>query len=112
MVKRWMCMESINRPAASINQNNRISQAASKRDGSTLNVIREEPDGVVYEAEIAAARGYPDEQIVGRGLDARVDLFVITYAVRAPMTMTPERRSEWIEKLSTITLSAQPREEP
>ena len=88
---------------------------ARRCPGSTSNVIRREANSILYEDDItncpdgisgkfSGAWPSTDEQTVARILDGRWNRFWITYAVRAPLKMTPERRSEWIEKLSKASI--------
>lgn len=76
----------------------------SRNPGSTVIVIREEPNSLLYESYVRGSGDEPDQQNVARILDGRWKRFVITYAVRSPLTMTPERRAEWIEWLMETSI--------
>ena len=76
----------------------------SQNPGSTLTVIREEPNSVLFESHVKGSGAVPDEDHVARILDGWWKRFLISYAVRAPVIMTPERRAEWIEWLSETSI--------
>ncbi len=84
--------------------------AAHQRDiakrcpGSTAEVIRELPDGILYEAHIVNCEQGSDEHTLARVLDGTTNRFIIQYAVRDAAEMTPERRAEWIENLASVWL--------
>jgi hypothetical protein len=76
--------------------------------GSTVDVTRPLPDGILYEAHITGGDKGPDEEVVARVVDGTSNRFVVHYSVRAPVMMTPERRTEWIEKLMAVQLLTEP----
>ena len=63
-------------------------------------MLRREPDSVLFECDITSSGEMPAEQNVARVLDGRWNRFLIIYAVRAPLRMTPGRKAEWTAKLS------------
>ena len=67
--------------------------------GSTVDVIRQTPDGVIYESNIVNCEQGADEHALVRILDGSYNRFFVHYAVRGESTMTPERRAEWLEEL-------------
>ena len=71
--------------------------------GSTLALIRQMPDGVIYESRSVNCQGSGEHALV-RILDGIYSRFVVHYAVRGAMTMTPARRAEWIEGLTTFRI--------
>ena len=49
-----------------------------------------------------------DEHGLARILDGVSKRFLVQYAVRGAVTMTPERRAEWIEKLMAVRIMSPP----
>lgn len=80
-------------------------EVTSRCPGSTLEILREEPD-LLYELRVIDCAEGGDEHIVGRVIDRVENRFVVQYAVRPPASMTPERREEWLEKLSEVEVLA------
>lgn len=84
--------------------------AAYKKDlgarcpGSTMEVIRQMPDGSLYESHIVNCEQGAEEYELARVLDGTSNRFVVRYGVRGEVTMTPERRAEWIEKLMAVQI--------
>ncbi len=72
--------------------------------GSTAEVIRELPDGILYESRVVNCEQGSDEHILARILDGTSNRFVILYAVRGAVAMTPERRTEWIGELMAVKI--------
>ena len=70
--------------------------------GSTVEVIRQTPDGVLYESHVVNCEQGADEHVLTRILDGTSNRFLVQYSVRGAVTMTPERRAEWIEKLMAL----------
>jgi hypothetical protein len=83
-------------------------ERAERCPGSTEDVIRQMPDGVLIEGKTVNCEQGADEHGVARVLDGTLSRFVVHYAVRGPVEMTPERRTEWIEKLSAIEIISVP----
>jgi len=73
--------------------------------GSTVEVIRQTPDGVIYESNLVNCEQGADEHSLVRILDGTYNRFFVHYAVRGAATMTPERRAEWLEKLTTLSIT-------
>lgn len=69
---------------------------------SALEVLRQEPDGALYELRVAGCEQGADEHIVARIVGGEDNRFIVQYAVRAPVAMTTERREEWIGKLLEV----------
>ena len=61
-----------------------------------------------YEAQIVNFSQGAGEHLIARLLDGRSNRFVVQYSVRGAVTMTPERRAEWIEKLMAIQIVGLP----
>jgi len=75
---------------------------------STVEVIRQTPDGVMYEAHVVNCRQGADEHALARVFDGTSNRFLVSYAVRGAVTMTPQRRAEWIEKLMAVQMAKVP----
>jgi len=73
--------------------------------GSTVEVIRQMPDGPLYEAHIVNCQQGADEYMLARILDGTSTRFIVQYGVRSEVMMTPERRAEWIEKLMAVEIT-------
>ncbi|MHC4742232.1 MAG: hypothetical protein ACYS8Z_09985 [Planctomycetota bacterium] len=75
--------------------------------GSTVEVIRQAPNGVIFESDIVNCEGHPGEheQGLARIIDGAYNRFIVTYGVRGAVTMTPERRAEWLEELMTLSIT-------
>lgn len=73
--------------------------------GSTLEVFQQRPDGVLYELLVVNCEAGADEHGLGRVLDGNANRFVVQYAVRDTVTMTPKRRAEWIEELLAVRIT-------
>jgi hypothetical protein len=73
--------------------------------GTTLEVIRQMPDGVIYEVNIVNCEQGPDEQSLVRILDGDYNRFAVQYAVRGTVEMTTERRAEWFEEFMDLSTS-------
>jgi len=71
--------------------------------GSTLEVTGQQPDGVLYQLQVVNCKEGDDEYVIARILDGNWNRFVVQYAVRG-MTMAPDRRAEWIEKLQAVKI--------
>jgi hypothetical protein len=84
------------------------NEIASRCPGSTLDVLRKTPDGVLYEEQAVHCPAGADEHILARVLDGHSNRFVVMYSVRGSVTMTPERRAEWIEKLMAVQMLTSP----
>jgi hypothetical protein len=76
--------------------------------GSTVEVIRQEPDGVVYEGHIVTQKEGASEHLLARVIDGASTRFVLTYSVRGPITMSPDRRSTWIQNLLDARIETAP----
>ena len=76
--------------------------------GSTAEVIRELPDGILYESHVVNCEQGSDEHILARVLDGTSNRFILSYAVRGAVVMTSERRTEWIDKLMTVRIFSLP----
>ena len=76
--------------------------------GSTAEVIRELPDGILYEAHVVNCEQGSDEHILTRVLDGTWNRFLLQYAVRGAVVMTSERQTEWIDKLMTLQIFSLP----
>ena len=57
--------------------------------GSTLEVIRQTPDGVLYEYRVVNCEQGTDEYGLARVLDGVSNRFLVQYSVRGAVTMTP-----------------------
>lgn len=77
--------------------------------GSTVTLIREEPDRVIFEAHIRANANAQDERLIACFLDGQTSRFAVTYAVRSPVNMTPELRAEWIKRLGMAKIVTEER---
>ncbi len=77
---------------------------AARCPGSTLEVIQQQSDGLLYESRVVNCETGADEHVLARVLDGKSNRFVVQYAVRDPVTMTAERRAEWVEKLSEVRI--------
>lgn len=80
------------------------SWIAGRCPDSTLEVLGQEPEGALYELRVAGCEEGVDEDILGRILEGQDNRFIVQYAVRAPVSMTPERREEWLGKLSEVEI--------
>ena len=69
-----------------------------------MGVIRQTPDGVLNESRIVNCKQGADEYSLVRVIDGDSNRFLVHYAVRGPVEMTPERRTKWIEKLMAIEM--------
>ncbi|MHC4742233.1 MAG: hypothetical protein ACYS8Z_09990 [Planctomycetota bacterium] len=67
--------------------------------GSSVEVIRQTPDGVIYESVNVISEQCNGEHELVRIFDGIYNRFLVHYAVRGAATMTPERRAEWLEEL-------------
>jgi len=72
--------------------------------GSTVEVVRRLPDGVLYESHVVNCPRGADGQLLARVLDGSWNRFIVQYAVRGALTLTPERRTEWTEKLMAVQI--------
>jgi len=75
---------------------------------STVEVIRRTPDGVLYEAHVVNCQQGADEHGLARVFDGTSNRFLVSYAVRGAVAMTPERRAERIEKLMAVQMGTVP----
>lgn len=76
--------------------------------GSSFETLNRFADGVLYEARVVNCPEGADEHIVARVIDGQDNRFVVQYSVREAVTMTDDRRTEWIDKLSAIRLVRMP----
>lgn len=72
--------------------------------GTTVEVVRRTSDGVLYESHVVNCEQGADEHVLARVLDGTWNRFVVQYSVRREVTMTPQRRKEWIEKLMDVRI--------
>ena len=75
--------------------------------GDTATLIREAPDGILYEGFVKGT-DEPDQEFVARNLDKGVTRFKVEYFVVAPKEMTPSLRAEWIDWLLEAWIDEQP----
>lgn len=76
--------------------------------GSTLEVIQQQPDGVLYELRVVNCEAGADEHGLGRVLNGNSTRFMVQYAVRDTVAMIPERHAEWIDKLLALRIMNMP----
>ena len=75
------------------------SGVAAQCSDAMLEVIREEPQDVLYELRTTDCAVGPDEYQLVRVMESPWTRFLVTYTYRGDPTMWPEQRTEWIEKL-------------
>lgn len=84
-------------------------EVTARCPASTVEVLRQGPDGALYELRVLDCERGPDEHILGRILEGESNRFVVHYAVRDPVSMTADRREEWIDKLTALEIAQGPR---
>lgn len=84
------------------------SELVAHCPGSTLEVIPGQAGIVLFETHVVNCKTYADESRITRVLDGDEDRFVVRFAFRGTKTLTPERREEWIKKLSAVILTHRP----
>jgi hypothetical protein len=77
---------------------------AARCSGATLEAIPEHSTDRLYESNVINCKSGDDEHNLTRIIDGRANRFIVQYAVRRTKTMTPERRAEWIGKLSAVQI--------
>lgn len=75
---------------------------------SVVKVVREMPDGIVYEAEVKGCESGNDEHLLVRMIDGQSNLFIVQYLTRGAVQMTDERRSKWVGELVNVTITGTP----
>jgi len=110
-VENWtqlVSVETFNKAAGLSSLEDQLAAArkeiVSRCPGSTLEVLRKTPDGVLYEEQAVHCPTGADEHILARVFDGNSNRFVVMYSVRGSVTMTSERRDEWIEKLMAVQM--------
>ena len=76
---------------------------AARCPGSTLEVIGQQPDGILYELRVVNCQKGGDEHGLHRVLEGKWNRFVVQYAIRGA-SMAPALRAEWIESLQTAQI--------
>ena len=71
---------------------------------ATLEPIPEHAADLLYESRVTNCKVGDDEYNLTRIVEGRANRFIVQYAVRRTKTMTPERRAEWIPKLSAVQI--------
>ncbi len=71
--------------------------------GSTVEVIRHTPDGVIFESRTVNCEQGADEHQLVRILEGTSTRFIVHHAVRG--AMTPERRAEWLEEMMEYSIT-------
>jgi hypothetical protein len=114
-VENWtdlVTVQTLNRAAHLVSVDDQIAayrkDLAARCPGSTVVVIRQTPDSVLYEAQVVNCAQGADEHLLARVLEGSSNRFVVQYSVRGAVTMTPERRTEWMEKLMAIQMITLP----
>jgi hypothetical protein len=72
---------------------------------ATVGMIRQTPDGVLFESSVVNCGTGADEHVMIRILDGTSNRFLVEYIAREELPITPERRTEWIEKLMSVEIS-------
>ena len=83
------------------------SELVSRCPGSTLEIIPGDAGKILFETHVVNCPTRPEECRLTRVIDGAEDRFVVRYAVQGT-TLPPERRAEWIEKLSAVILTHRP----
>lgn len=75
---------------------------------SVVKVVREMPDGIVYEAEVKGCESGNDEHLLVRMIDGKSNFFIVQYVTSGAVQMTDQRRSKWVGELVNVTITGTP----
>jgi hypothetical protein len=72
---------------------------------ATVEIIRQTPNGVLFESRVVNCGTGADEHVMIRILKGTSNRFLVQYIFREALPMTTERRAEWIENLMSVEIT-------